>query len=179
MSQEEFTADDEPESYERTRRRERSAPDGGSGSSEKLSRLEAWFARNQEKALALIEKHLDDGEEVVYYATGWRYPPDILTWIPFIGTIIDSTKKRYLLAATRAKLVVIRMRRFRFEEISSEIIPMGEIRDSAVNRFPLFCNLRVELAGGKTLVFKEMIYEWAAGLKDAIDEAQGRASTVD
>ncbi len=148
-------------------------------SNEKLSRVEAWFAKNQEKALALIEKHVDSEEEVLYYATGWRYPPEILTWLPIIGNIIDAMKKRYLLAATRDKFIIIRMRKFRFEEITSEVIPMSSIQSSAVSKYPLFCNLSFDLTNGKSYVFKEMLYVWAAGLKDAIDQAQGKPSTVD
>lgn len=148
-------------------------------SDEKLSRVEAWFAKNQEKALALIEKHVDSNEEVVYFATGWRYPPDIFTWLPIIGNIIEATKKRYLLAATAEKFLIIRMRKFRFEEITSEVIPMHSIQGSAVSKFPLFCNLTVDLSSGRSWVFKEMPYEWAAGLKDAIDQARGMPSTVD
>jgi len=148
-------------------------------SDEKLSRVEAWFVKNQEKALALIEKHVDSQEEVVFYATGWSYPPDIFTWLPIVGNIIDAMKKRYLLAATADKFLIIRMRKFRFEEITSEVIPVQSIQGSAVTKFPLFCNLTVELANGKKYVFKEMLYEWAAGLKDAIDQAKGLPSTVD
>ncbi len=55
------------------------------------------------EGVALIEKRVDSEEEVLHYATGWRYSPDIFTWLPNIETIIDTTKKRYLLAASRDK----------------------------------------------------------------------------
>jgi len=148
-------------------------------SNEELSRVEAWSAKNQEKALALIEKHTDSKEEILYYATGWVYPPDIFSWLPIIGNIIDATKKRYLLAATTDNFVVIRIGKFRFEEITSELISMNSIRKSLVTKFPLFCNLRIELSNGRSYVFKQMLYAWAAGFKDAIDQAQGKASAVD
>lgn len=144
-----------------------------------LTRLENWLQKNQEKAIAIIENHIDTNEEIIFYATGWSYPPDILTWIPIIGSIIEAQKKKYLLAVTKKKFLIIRLRKFRFEEISCEDIPISEIHDSEVTKFPLFCNLSINLSHGKNYLFKEMSYEWAAGIKDGIDEMQGKPSSVD
>jgi len=63
------------------------------GDKDELSRLEKWLLKNQEKAIEMIENHTDTNEEIVFYATGWSYPPDILTWIPIIGSIIEAQKK--------------------------------------------------------------------------------------
>ena len=146
---------------------------------DELTRLENWLLKNQEKAIAMIENHTDKNEEIVFYATGWSYPLEILTWIPIIGSIIEAQKKRYLLAVTKKKFLIIRLRKFRFEEISCEDIPFGDIHDSDVTQYPLFCNLSVNLSSGKNYLFKEMPYEWAAGIKDGIDEMQGKPSSVD
>jgi len=138
----------------------------------KLNRLEKWIANNMEKALALIEKHIAKDEEVLFYATAKTYPPDILTWIPIIGSIIELSKKNYLLAVTRKNFLMIGIRKFGIEEIAFQSIPVGTIRESAVKRFPLGCNLRLVLSGGKVLLFKDLSYDWASSLKDAIDSAQ-------
>ena len=143
-----------------------------------LARMEAWFAANREKALALLAPHVPDGEEVVAFAAGWQYPLDVLTWLPFVGNLIEMRKKRYLLAVTRTRLIILRVRLFRFEALASDIIPLSEVESSSVRAFPLFCNLRLTFAGGSSRVFKEMSYEAAAGLKDAIDQGLGRPAEV-
>lgn len=147
---------------------------------EDLSRIEKWFAKNQDKAMALIEKHIDSkNEEVTFFATATCYPPDILTWIPIVGNIIEASKKNYLLAVTKNRFLIIRIKKFRIEEISYQEIPISSVSYTDVTKHPLFCNLTVNTSDGKNYVFKEMLFEWAAGIKDAIDEAQGRPSTFD
>jgi hypothetical protein len=84
-----------------------------------------------------------------------------------------------LLAATVDKFIVIRIRKFSLEEITSEFIPMNSIRNNAADKLPLFYNPRIDLSNGRSYVFEEMVYDWAAGLRDAIDLAQDKSSTVD
>jgi len=131
------------------------------------------------RAMGLIGADVPAVDDVVYYSTAERHPPEFLTWIPIIGGIVEATKKRYLLAATKDSLLVIRIRKFRWEEIESEMIPMREIQSSSVHRYPLLCNLRISRSDGRTYVFKELFYEMAAGMKDAIDQVQGNPSSFD
>ena len=145
----------------------------------KPSLLEAWSAQNQEKARALLQGHLAADEELRAYAVGWDYPLDLLTWLPLIGDLITMRKKRYLLGVTGQRLLVLRLRTFRWEGMAAEAIAVAAVKRSAVRKFPLHCNLEVELEEGRLLRFKEMRFEGAAALKDALDQAQGRPSTFD
>ena len=144
----------------------------------KLSRVAAFAAANQEKALALIEPLVAPGDAVVAFGQGWRYPLDVLTWLPLIGDIIAMRKKRFLLAVTRHSVVVMQVRKFRWEALATEVIPAASVVSAEVRQFPLFCNLRLTLRDGHVLLFKEMLREHADEMKDAVDAAGGRGSSV-
>jgi hypothetical protein len=138
---------------------------------ENFNRLEKWVLGNQEKGLALIQKHTAKEEEVLYWATAWTGPHYILTL--FFGFIVNTLKKRHILVVTRKNFLIINIRMVVIEEIGFQSIPIGKIRKSKVRKYPLGgANLCLVLPGEKKLVFKDLTYEWASGLKDAIDIAQ-------
>lgn len=146
---------------------------------EKLSRLEKWFAENQEKALKIIEAQIFGSEKVINYVTAWSRVNEIIRWIPIIGDFFELRKKKYLLAVTDRRFLIIRIRMFRFEELSTEDIPISHIRDATITSYPLFTNLRITTTEGKNYLFKDLPVSWAAGMKDGIDEAQGKPSSYE
>jgi hypothetical protein len=139
-----------------------------------LDRLKKWLGDNRENALALIEKHNANRDEVLYYALARTYPPAILKLIPIIGMIVEVNMKIYLIAVTRKNFFMIRLKRFAVDEIAFQSIPIETILESTIDENNLLYNLRLVLVDGKKLLFKDMIKNWASGLKHAIDAAQGQ-----
>jgi hypothetical protein len=149
---------------------------------QKQNPLEKLLVGNQEKAVAMIEKRLAKDEKALYYATASIQPRDIFTWLPFIGNILKlifmAKAKNYLLAVTRKNLLMIGIQKLHFEETGSfRSIPIETIRETKMTKYVLLYNLKLTLSDGKTLLFQELPFEYASGLKDAIDSAQGRPST--
>jgi hypothetical protein len=150
---------------------------------EKLSHLEKWILKKQEKALAIIGGHTSSDEELLYYATAWTRSSEAPTWIPFIGRFFEMLilmeKKKYLLAVTKKRLLIIGVRKIRFKELSCKEIPIPSIADVKINKFLLSAHLCVDTVDGKSYLFKDLSVERASGIKDAIEETQGKPSSID
>jgi hypothetical protein len=138
----------------------------------KYNRLEKWVLGNQEKALAIFEKHKAEGEEVIYYATGWTGPHYI--WTLILGNLLQFSKKKFLLAVTPTKFMMIGIKKFTIEEITYLEFPVAAISQSVVKGYPLGAHLVLILSDRRKFTYKDMSREWADGLKEAIDKAQGK-----
>lgn len=143
---------------------------------EKLNPLEKLVVNNTEKAMALIKQHIQDDDEILYYAVAQTYPA-LVNWIPgsaLAGFLGLTTRRKYLLAVTRTALLMIQIEQMAIKEVAFDAIPITGILGSTVKKAFLSRNLQLALATGKTVTFRELDGDYATKLKNAIDTAQGR-----
>jgi hypothetical protein len=126
---------------------------------------------NTEKAKALIGKHTNEGDKCLYWAVAKTGPHYIFTL--FLGGFFGLlSEKKYIIAVNQQKFIIIGIKKAAIEEISYQSLPIGNIQKSAVKKYPLGSNLRLDLLDGKVWTFKDLNNDYANKLKEAIDSAQ-------
>jgi len=142
----------------------------------KVNPLVQHVINNTEKAKALIATHTNEGDKCLYWASAKTGPNYIFTLI-FGGLFGLLSEKKYIVAVTQQKFLMIGIKNAAVQEISYKSIPIGSIQKSAVKKQLMGCNLRLGLSDGKGLILKDLNTDSASKLKNAIDS--GQSSSLD
>ena len=130
-----------------------------------MSKLGEIYLKNTEKALAILESHLQGDEEVMSLTTALWKPTGAKRLIPIVG---NSTKK-YLLGLTNKNLHVIRLKLIKIEEVSAEVIPLNQI-EKVDARGGVWDKLKFNTKAGKKYSFHNIAdTELALGLAEMFE----------
>ena len=114
----------------------------------------------------ILEKSLSNNDEIIYKTIGVSFPPEILCWLPIIGSLfIKFGMKDYLIAVTKEKVILSNIDIESLSEKSTFYLSKNEIQNTEFDDETFSLNSH----NGKTFTFKEMPINWGNSLKIAIN----------